>query len=585
MRKVLHAAFTLLWLTWGCSALAGNLAQKLPKLPRSEQERRAYKIFLEQRYGFSPGEITWGANFPVIIRGTDEAGFNPAVDCDNAPLDTRAKSDVIVVGAGPAGLTATFFLARAGKKILLLEKEPVVGGLAVGSNLLGGGAYGRGGAYFSSADGALEKVYDEIGMGDYTTTMTIPEPIDSYFWNGKYYRSLWDSEATLSALTADFAAFKYALQKLDDEGMIAVQPLEGDASTRVLDQLNFAAWTRQVPEDLKKRQEMGDSTAKSLLERLRADAAIDPKNPMKNVLGLLELYGRSALGDSPELISAAAFANFYISEIGERYSSNIGAGGITRVLWNQLKNNPNLNTKISAPVARVRNTASWVEVCYVENGISKRAIGSSAVFAAPLKVALKAIPELAASDPDKRDLIAALGYRHYQVINLHVAGHPWKDSYDLWIRDDKTYSKNDPTDIIDGRWIDFRGLALPRTDDKGVITVYNPLPADVVGKGYNTDVVLKLAERAAGTALQILNPLIAKRNPGQGPIRILAIEANRWPFSIHIAAPGHFINKSKILSRPVGGIYFASNNIGAPSIDEAVYRGHQAALAILGTEK
>ena len=36
-------------------------------------------------------------------------------------------ADVIVIGAGLAGLAATAELARAGRRVLLLDREPVAG--------------------------------------------------------------------------------------------------------------------------------------------------------------------------------------------------------------------------------------------------------------------------------------------------------------------------------------------------------------------------------------------------------------------------------------------------------------------------
>ena len=38
--------------------------------------------------------------------------------------------DVIIIGAGPAGLTAAYELSDSNKRVLVLEKKPQVGGLA-----------------------------------------------------------------------------------------------------------------------------------------------------------------------------------------------------------------------------------------------------------------------------------------------------------------------------------------------------------------------------------------------------------------------------------------------------------------------
>src|SRR5215204_7045455 len=43
--------------------------------------------------------------------------------------------DVIIIGGGHNGLTAAAYLARAGKKVLVLERRPVIGGACVTEGL------------------------------------------------------------------------------------------------------------------------------------------------------------------------------------------------------------------------------------------------------------------------------------------------------------------------------------------------------------------------------------------------------------------------------------------------------------------
>ena len=46
-----------------------------------------------------------------------------------------AKRDVVIIGGGHNGLVTAFYLARAGRKPLVLERRPVVGGAAITDEL------------------------------------------------------------------------------------------------------------------------------------------------------------------------------------------------------------------------------------------------------------------------------------------------------------------------------------------------------------------------------------------------------------------------------------------------------------------
>ena len=53
----------------------------------------------------------------------------------NRKLTGHLENDVVIVGAGPAGLTAGYYLAKAGIKTILIERK-----LSIGGGIWGGAA-------------------------------------------------------------------------------------------------------------------------------------------------------------------------------------------------------------------------------------------------------------------------------------------------------------------------------------------------------------------------------------------------------------------------------------------------------------
>jgi hypothetical protein len=549
----------------------------------------------------APSEIT--DQFPLTVRGGDSASFAPPPAKGAAVVDAE-KPDVVIVGAGLAGLSSADFLTNQHLKVLILEKEHSLGGLAAGEQR---GQFGidRGAAYFTDAYEEEQKILDAIGLGDYAQKYAIPDPIDSYFVRGHFYPDIWVDE-TVRELPAGFAVFKFMLQQADRDHLIPNQPFEEFANL-ALDGMNGQEWVEGMPKALRAKLPELEAAAQPQASKATASEEKDPKKiyeTAKQVLGryekekgrdgmapvieLLDLYCRSALGNVTKNISAVALANFYISEIVTRFTTPFGTGMASQKMQKLLEARPALaGYKTDTPVTKIVNRGSrGVDVYYNSAGTLHKVNAKYVVFSAQLGVAPKLIEGLKEGAPEQAKLMSELGYSHYSVHSLFLDGHPFRASYDTWIRR-KGYTEEDPTDFILARWMDpailgyhgYRDFKKDPADNESVISIYHPLPQSMIGKKYDE----QQSKEIALHGLRIVNSVLSDL-PGslyRGPLHVVKMETNRWPFSVHVAAPGHFLRKAKILRKPFGRIFFAHSNIGTPAFEEALFRGHCAANNIL----
>lgn len=481
---------------------------------------------------------------------------------------------------GLAGMTAALYLADAGKTVLLLEKEPALGGLAFGGERRGL-RFNRGAAYWTAAYDEELEILKRLGLGDYKQLHAIPEPIDTYLWDGVLYPGIWEEES-LARLPASFALFKHELLQANTAQMIPNQPIE-ESGQLDLDWLDAAEWIRTMPAQTALRE---DPRSKEIYARFLSDPKVDREEPMKDVLAFMDRFCRSALGTTTGRLSALAFANFYISEIETRYTTPAGTGGAAERLERLLRESPRVDIATGAAVTRLESRRDGVEAVYSLQGRARAARARYAVFSGQLKFAPRIVAGLAQADPEKAETIGRLEYAHFSIHLVFTRGHPYRLTYDTWLRP-KDEKPEDPTDVILGRWMDptlkayegYRDFKKDPPDDDGILAIYHPLDLARVGKGYTREEALALAEEGVERLRAMLAPVL-KDNWGT-VLDIRSVETNRWPYSIHIAAPGHFRRSSRILRRPVGRVFFANNNQGTPAFEEALFRGHCAADNIL----
>jgi protoporphyrinogen oxidase len=99
-------------------------------------------------------------------------------------LDSKLGERVVIVGAGPAGLTSGYELARNGHPVVLVEQDPLyVGGLAR-TIVYQGFRFDIGGHRFFSKNAEIEALWTEL-MGE---RMCVRRRLSRIFYRGRFFR-------------------------------------------------------------------------------------------------------------------------------------------------------------------------------------------------------------------------------------------------------------------------------------------------------------------------------------------------------------------------------------------------------------
>lgn len=514
---------------------------------------------LTERYGVLPEELRFTPvhRYPAILHGW--AALSPPRSTPMGALTVDpVRRDTIVIGGGPAGLAAALYLGEAKRSVLLLEASSSVGGLS--SGLTRNGVRSANGSAYSAGPAYLEqyKIFQKIGLGDYKRRLKIRDPVDSFLWKGKIHHDVWSDES-LRELPPDFAVFKKALLAVQarTRGFDPRNPL-----SQQLDQLSARDAVKALPgwlADLRRR-----GGPRPFAEYLPRGPHADP-----SVLSILDLYSRSALGETTDQISALAFLNFYASEIAARFAGSHGTGDIVQKLEKTVRRHRSVQISERAVVGRVRNVADGVEVDYRIDGNWVRVRASSAIYAAPLKLAPEIIEDLPVAVAQQ---IRGMKAANYLVHTVRVRGHPYGESFDLWLGA-ADHARQHPTDVIVGRWQEPGAPDSFSNDDRSVLTLYQPLGADPANNGMSDAQALSRAEEAVRWLSATMRV----------PLDVELIETSRWPYSIHIAEPGYTKRYAR-LREPVGRIQMSGAGLLIPEFETALMTGKRAAQRILGSD-
>jgi protoporphyrinogen oxidase len=104
------------------------------------------------------------------------------LDLVHVPGDGAGERPYVVIGGGPAGLTAGYLLAKAGRRVIVLEADDQVGGLAKTVVDPDGYRFDLGGHRFFTKSKEVNDLWLEI-LGD---EFLMRPRMSRIFWNGKF---------------------------------------------------------------------------------------------------------------------------------------------------------------------------------------------------------------------------------------------------------------------------------------------------------------------------------------------------------------------------------------------------------------
>jgi protoporphyrinogen oxidase len=346
-----------------------------------------------------------------VSNQTDDAADTLTAQADPSSK-TSPADDVVIIGAGPAGLTAAYQLAKAGKRSTVLEGDSVVGGISRTVER-DGWRFDIGGHRFFTKVKPVEELWHEILPAE--DFMLRPRS-SRIFYQGKFYDyplKAMNALTNLGVLEAVRCVLSYAWAR--------VRPPK--------DQSNFEGWVaarfgwrlyRHFFKTYTEKvwghpgSEMGADWAAQRIKNLSLASAIRnavlPKRNQKEITSLIEEFEYPRLGPGM---------------MWEACRDKVEAAG-TKVV---------MQTRVTR-IRHAGGVATEVEAATADGGVN--VYGASAVISSmPLGALVKAM-----DPPAPADVVAAaddLSYRDFLTVALVVpaAQVPWNDNW-IYLHDPGT---------------------------------------------------------------------------------------------------------------------------------------------------